>query len=84
MLRNPGKLHAEKMTFENFDLESPYDAILGHPGLAQLQAIPYYSVGPCTLRMPGPLGTIMVEGGTRARRPGSQPTHRWLHDVLTM
>jgi hypothetical protein len=50
----------EKLEFEVMDWPSQYHAILGRPALAKFMAVPHYAY--LTLKIPGPKGTIMVQG----------------------
>jgi hypothetical protein len=52
--------HKEKLEFEVMDWPSQYHAILGRPAFAKLMAVPHYAY--LTLKIPGPKGTIMVQG----------------------
>jgi hypothetical protein len=52
--------HREKLEFEVMDWPSQYHAILGRPAFAKLMAVPHYAY--LTLKIPGPKGTIMVQG----------------------
>jgi hypothetical protein len=42
------------------DWPSQYHAILGHPAFAKFMAVPHYTY--LTLKIPGPKGTITVQG----------------------
>jgi hypothetical protein len=50
----------EKLKFEVMDCPSQYHAILGRPAFAKFMAVPHYAY--LTLKIPGPKGTIMVQG----------------------
>jgi hypothetical protein len=50
----------EKLEFEVRDWPSQYHAILGRPAFAKFMAVPHYAY--LTLKIPGPKGTIMVQG----------------------
>jgi hypothetical protein len=50
----------EKPEFEVMDWTLQYHAILGHPAFAKFMAVPHYAY--LTLKIPGPKGTIMVQG----------------------
>jgi hypothetical protein len=50
----------EKLEFEVMDLPSQYHAILGWPAFAKFMAVPHYAY--LTLKIPGPKGTITVQG----------------------
>jgi hypothetical protein len=52
--------HREKLEFEVTDWPSQYYAILGRPTFAKFMAIPHYAY--LALKIPGPKGTIMVQG----------------------
>jgi hypothetical protein len=55
-----GHYHREKLEFEVMDWPSQYHAILGRLAFAKFMAVPYYAY--LTLKIPGPKGTIMVQG----------------------
>src|SRR3954471_24684363 len=48
----------EKVTFDVADFPLPYNRILGRPALAKFMAASHYAYN--TLKMPGPLGVIVV------------------------
>jgi hypothetical protein len=50
----------EKLEFEVMDWPSQYHAILGRPAFAKFIAVPHYAY--LTLKIPGPKGTITVQG----------------------
>jgi hypothetical protein len=50
----------EKLEFEVMDWPSQYHAILGRPAFAKFMAVPHYAY--LTLKIPGPKGTITVQG----------------------
>jgi hypothetical protein len=50
----------EKLEFEVMDWPSQYHAILGCPAFAKFMAVPHYVY--LTLKIPGPKGTITVQG----------------------
>jgi hypothetical protein len=50
----------EKLEFEIMDWPSQYHAILGQPAFAKFMAVPHYAY--LTLKIPGPKGTITVQG----------------------
>jgi hypothetical protein len=50
----------EKLEFEVMDWPSQYHAILGCPAFAKFMAVPHYAY--LTLKIPGPKGTITVQG----------------------
>jgi hypothetical protein len=50
----------EKLKFEVMDWPSQYHAILGRPAFAKFIAVPHYAY--LTLKIPGPKGTITVQG----------------------
>jgi hypothetical protein len=50
----------EKLEFEVMDWPSQYHAILGSPAFAKFMAVPHYAY--LTLKIPGPKGTITVQG----------------------
>jgi hypothetical protein len=52
--------HREKLEFEVMDWPSQYHAILGRPAFAKFMADPHYAY--LTLKVPGPKGTITVQG----------------------
>jgi hypothetical protein len=57
---NSSNYHREKLEFEVMDWPSQYHAILGRPTFAKFMAVPHYTY--LTLKIPGPKGTIMVQG----------------------
>jgi hypothetical protein len=57
---NNNNYHREKMEFEVMDWLSQYHAILGRPTFAKFMAVPHYAY--LTLKIPGPKGTITVQG----------------------
>jgi hypothetical protein len=50
----------EKLEFKVMDWPSQYHAILGRPAFAKFMAVPHYAY--LTLKIPGPRGTITVQG----------------------
>jgi hypothetical protein len=48
------------LEFEVMDWPSQYHAILGRPAFAKFMAVPHYAY--LTLKIPGPKGTITVQG----------------------
>jgi hypothetical protein len=50
----------EKLEFEVMDWSSQYHAILEHPAFAKFMTVPHYAY--LTLKIPGPKGTITVQG----------------------
>jgi hypothetical protein len=52
--------HREKLEFEVMDWPSQYHAILGRLAFAKFMAVPHYTYP--TLKIPGPKGTITVQG----------------------
>jgi hypothetical protein len=50
----------EKLEFEVMDWPSQYHAILGRPAFAKFMEVPHYAY--LTLKIPGPKGTITVQG----------------------
>jgi hypothetical protein len=52
--------HREKLEFKVMDWPSQYHAILGRPAFAKFMAVPHYAY--LTLKIPGPKGTITVQG----------------------
>jgi hypothetical protein len=50
----------EKLKFKVMDWPSQYHAILEHPAFAKFMAVPHYAY--LTLKIPGPRGTIIVQG----------------------
>jgi hypothetical protein len=50
----------EKLEFEVMDWASQYHAILGRLAFAKFMAVPHYAY--LTLKIPGPRGTIIVQG----------------------
>jgi hypothetical protein len=50
----------EKLEFEVMDWPLQYHAILGRPTFAKFMAVPHYAY--LTLKIPGPKGTIIVQG----------------------
>jgi hypothetical protein len=50
----------EKLEFEVMDWPSQYHAILGRPTFTKFMAVPHYAY--LTLKIPGPKGTITVQG----------------------
>jgi hypothetical protein len=57
---NSNNYRREKLEFEVMDWPSQYHAILGRPAFAKFMAVPYYAY--LTLKIPGPNGTIAVQG----------------------
>jgi hypothetical protein len=57
---NSSNYRREKLEFEVMDWPSQYHAILGHPAFAKFMAVPHYAY--LTLKIPGPKGTITVQG----------------------
>jgi hypothetical protein len=57
---NSNNYHREKLEFEVMDWPSQYHAILGRPAFAKFMAVPHYAY--LTLKIPGPKGTITVQG----------------------
>jgi hypothetical protein len=57
---NSNNYRREKLEFEVMDWPSQYHAILGHPAFAKFMAVPHYAY--LTLKIPGPKGTITVQG----------------------
>jgi hypothetical protein len=57
---NSGNYRREKLEFEVMDWPSQYHAILGRPTFAKFVAVPHYAY--LTLKIPGPKGTITVQG----------------------
>jgi hypothetical protein len=55
-----GNYRREKLEFEVMDWPSQYHTILGHPAFAKFMAVPHYAY--LTLKIPGPKGTITVQG----------------------
>jgi hypothetical protein len=55
-----GNYRKEKLEFEVMDWPSQYHAILGRPAFAKFMAVPHYAY--LTLKIPGPNGTITVQG----------------------
>jgi hypothetical protein len=55
-----GNYHREKLEFKVMDWPSQYHAILGRPAFAKFMAVPHYAY--LTLKIPGPKGTITVQG----------------------
>jgi hypothetical protein len=55
-----GNYRREKLEFEVMDWPSQYHAILGRPAFAKFMAVPHYAY--LTLKIPGPKGTITVQG----------------------
>ena len=51
---------AEKLTFEVVKIKSPYHALFGRPAYDHFMARPCYVY--LKLKMPGPQGTIIVDG----------------------
>jgi hypothetical protein len=50
----------EKLDFEVMDWPSQYHAILGRPAFSRFMAVPHYIY--LVLKMPGPIGIIIVKG----------------------
>jgi hypothetical protein len=48
------------LEFEVMDWPSQYHVILGRPTFAKFMAVPHYAY--LTLKIPGPKGTIIVQG----------------------
>jgi hypothetical protein len=57
---NSSNYRREKLEFEVMDWPSQYHAILGRPAFAKFMAVLYYAY--LTLKIPGPKGTITVQG----------------------
>jgi hypothetical protein len=57
---NSSNYHREKLEFQVMDWPSHYHAILGRPAFAEFMAVPHYTY--LTLKIPGPKGTITVQG----------------------
>jgi hypothetical protein len=57
---NSSNYRREKLEFEVMDWPSQYHAILGRPAFAKFTAVPHYAY--LTLKIPGPKGTITVQG----------------------
>jgi hypothetical protein len=57
---NSSNYRREKLEFEVMDWPSQFHAILGRPTFAKFMAVPHYAY--LTLKIPGPKGTIMVQG----------------------
>jgi hypothetical protein len=57
---NGSNYRREKLEFEVMDWPSQYHAILGRPAFTKFMAVPHYAY--LTLNIPGPKGTIMVQG----------------------
>jgi hypothetical protein len=57
---NSSNYHREKLEFEVMDWPWQYHAILGWPAFAKFMAVPHYAY--LTLKIPGPKGTITVQG----------------------
>jgi hypothetical protein len=57
---NSRNYHREKLEFEVMDWPSQYHAILGRPAFAKFMAVSHYAY--LTLKIPGPKGTITVQG----------------------
>jgi hypothetical protein len=57
---NSSNYRREKLEFEVTDWPSQYHAILGCPAFAKFMAVPHYAY--LTLKIPGPKGTITVQG----------------------
>jgi hypothetical protein len=55
-----GNFRREKLEFEVMDWPSQYHAILGRSAFAKFIAVPHYAY--VTLKIPGPKGTITVQG----------------------
>jgi hypothetical protein len=57
---NSSNYRKEKLEFEVMDWPSQYHAIQGRPPFAKFMAVPHYAY--LTLKIPGPRGTITVQG----------------------
>jgi hypothetical protein len=57
---NRNNYRREKLEFKVMDWPSQYHAVLGRPAFAKLMAVPHYAY--LMLKIPGPKGTIMVQG----------------------
>jgi hypothetical protein len=57
---NSSNYRRENLEFEVMDWPSQYHAILGRLAFAKFMAVPHYAY--LTLKIPGPKGTIMVQG----------------------
>jgi hypothetical protein len=57
---NSNNYRREKLEFKVMDWPSQYHAILGRPAFAKFMAVPHYAY--LTLKIPGPKGTITVQG----------------------
>jgi hypothetical protein len=61
----------EKLEFEVMDWPSQYHAILGRPAFAKFMAVPHYAY--LTLKIPGPKGTITVQGNPQFSSNSTTP-----------
>jgi hypothetical protein len=52
----------ERLCFEVLDIEAPYHAILGRPGILKFMAVPHYAY--LLLKIPRPAGVLTVCGNT--------------------
>jgi hypothetical protein len=57
---NSSNYHREMLEYEVMDWPLQYHAILGRPTFAKFMAVPHYAY--LTLKIPGPKGTITVQG----------------------
>jgi hypothetical protein len=71
---NSGNYRREKLEFEVMDWPSQYHAILGQPAFLKFMAIPYYAY--LTLKIPGPKGTITVQGSLKVSNTCNKELNR--------
>jgi hypothetical protein len=72
---NSNNYHREKLEFEVMDWPSQYHAILGRPAFAKFMAVPHYAY--LTLKIPGPKGTIMVQGSFEVSNTCDKEFNTW-------
>jgi hypothetical protein len=74
-----GNSRHEPIWFEVVDISSPYHALLGHPALAKLMAVPHYAY--LKMKLPGPRGVITVSGSFKkslaCAKESSQLAEAW-------
>jgi hypothetical protein len=67
----------EKLEFEVMDWPSQYHAILGRPTFVKFMAVPHYAY--LTLKIPGPKGTITVQGSFEVANTCDKEFNRMAH-----
>jgi hypothetical protein len=67
----------EKLEFEVMNWPSQYHTILGLPAFAKFMAVPHYAY--LTLKIPGPNGTITVQGSFKVSNTCDKEFNRMVH-----